>query len=226
METVVITGANRGIGLQMARRFVERGARVIGTCRDPANAGELHSVCAASGAVVSLEVTSAHSVASLIEYLNGSSVDVLINNAGVMGGKQSIDEMDYDAWLDAFQINTIAPFRLATALRPNLIQSPRPRVVTITSQMGALSRNSVGQYAYRTSKAAANKAMQVMAQELRAQEIVVCPVHPGWVRTDMGGPQADLSVEESANGLVDLISGLSMEHSGRFWTWDGREHAW
>ncbi|MCL4165957.1 UNVERIFIED_CONTAM: hypothetical protein GTU68_005780, partial [Idotea baltica] len=115
-----------------------------------------------------------------------------------MGGeRQSLDDMDYTAWAEAFAINTMAPFRVTTTLLENLRQSKNPRVITLSSQMGSLSRKSKGSHAYRSSKAAVNKVMQVMSMELEADRIVVCPVHPGWVRTDMGGSKADISVEES-----------------------------
>jgi NAD(P)-dependent dehydrogenase (short-subunit alcohol dehydrogenase family) len=134
--------------------------------------------------------------------------------------------MDYAEWLRTLEVNALAPFRLATALLPNLRLARRPRVVALSSQMGSLHRQSVGAFAYRSSKAALNKVMQVLALELSADGIVVCPVHPGWVRTDMGGASADISAPESAAGLAQLIDALTPAQSGRFWTWDGREHPW
>ena len=144
------------------------------------------------------------------------------------GDHQRLNDMDYAAWADTFEINTIAPFRVATALVPNLKQekSARPRLITISSQMGSLNRQSTGAYIYRSSKAAVNKVMQVMALELHSDGIIVCPVHPGWVRTDMGGPSADISAEESARGLTHLISGLTIDDSGKFFQWNSEEHAW
>ena len=124
------------------------------------------------------------------------------------------------------RINTIAPMEITQGLLPSLRRSQRPRVITISSQIGALELSGAGWHAYRSSKAAVNKVMQVIAQELRSDGIIVCPVHPGWVQTDMGGPTADLSVEDSASGLFDLITSMTIDHSGRFWTWDGREHPW
>jgi len=129
--------------------------------------------------------------------------------------------MDYAGWLEAFKVNTLGPYRVSTALVAHLSRSSNPRIVTLSSQMGSLSRQSTGSYGYRSSKAAVNKVMQVLALELRDKGIIVCPVHPGWVRTEMGGGEADISVEESAQGLVSLIDRLTMEHSGRFWTWSG-----
>jgi NAD(P)-dependent dehydrogenase (short-subunit alcohol dehydrogenase family) len=226
METVVITGANRGIGLGLTRRFLAAGRRVIATCRQPDASGELARL-GGGLEVCQLEVTDADSVAAFCSRLSDETVDVLVNNAGVLGGpRQGIDGMDYSAWLHAFEVNTLAPFRLAAGLRASLRRSQRPRIVTLSSQMGALSRKSTGFHAYRSSKAAVNKVMQVLALELERDGIVVCPVHPGWVRTEMGGSDADVSVDESAAGLFDLIEKLTLAHTGRFWTWEGEEHPW
>lgn len=228
METIVITGANRGIGLGLTRRFLDAGKRVIAACRTPTAARELYALAAGDRlSVQALDVCDAASVAAFADALGIESVDVLINNAGIFGGeRQDLESTDYDAWLRTLEVNTIAPFRLTTALLPQLRRSSRPRVITLSSQMGSLGRDSSGYVAYRSSKAAVNKVMQVLALELRGDGIIACPVHPGWVRTDMGGPGADISIEESTTGLVALIESMTMAHSGRFWTWDGREHPW
>ncbi|MEM7077640.1 MAG: SDR family oxidoreductase [Pseudomonadota bacterium] len=229
MDSVLITGANRGIGLELAKRYAASGARVFATCRIPQQAQALRALAAdaANVSVHALEVTDGAAVDALRAELADVSLDVLINNAGIMGGeRQGVSDMDYAAWAEAFAVNTMAPFRLLAALRGNLQRASRPRAVTLSSQMGSLARKSAGAHAYRSSKAAVNKVMQVLALELQADGIIVCPVHPGWVRTDMGGQSASISVEESAQGLIDLIDGLEMAHSGRFWTWDGTEHPW
>jgi len=228
METILITGANRGIGLELTKRLLASGNKVIATTRHPNQSAELAVLGRSTLLTISqLDVTDSDSVDRLNNELSGITIDVLINSAGIMGGDhQSINDMDYSSWKETFGVNTIAPFRIVTTFRENLQKSNNPRVITLSSQMGALSRKSTGSYSYRSSKAAANKVMQVLATELEADGIVVCPVHPGWVRTDMGGDEADISVEESAAGLVELINSLTMEHSGRFWTWEGLEHSW
>lgn len=228
METIVITGANRGIGLELTRQYLAAGDRVIATCRLPAEAVELRQLAPQGPlSILALEIADELSTEAFRQAIGGTAVDVLINNAGVLGGsQQALGDMDYAQWLHTFEVNTIAPFRITSALLENLRQSTRPRVIALSSQMGALSRKSKGSFAYRSSKAALNKVMQVLALELEALGIVVCPVHPGWVRTDMGGPGADISVQESAAGLVRLVRGLTLADTGRFWTWDGQEHAW
>jgi len=226
--TVVITGAARGIGFHLTRAFSLAGYQVIATARRISAAKALRDLASRGGIeVVELDVIDPASLAAFAAWLGRRPIDILINNAGVMGGEhQSLEDMDYDAWLHAFQVNTLAPFRVTTALLPNLGRSSGAKVITLTSQMGSLHRKSTGRYAYRSSKAAANKVMQVMALELRDRGIIACPIHPGWVRTDMGGPHASISVEESAKGVLSVIEALTLEDSGRFWTWEGSEHPW
>jgi len=227
MQTIVISGANRGIGLALTREFLQAGHHVIAGCRHPDQAADL---LASSGSleIAQLDTGDAGSVSLFCQQVGNRAVDVLVNNAGVMGGEhQGISDMDYAAWLHTFEINTLAPFRLTLALLPNLKRAERPRVATISSQMGAFGLElGTGRYAYRSSKAAVSKVMQVLAQELAADNIIVCPLHPGWVRTDMGGPGAEISAEASAAGIFKLIDTLTMAQSGRFWTWEGREHVW
>ncbi len=228
METVVITGANRGIGLQLTKQFLLTGKRVIATCRDLDKAQGLKSLQDQGELTIhSLEVTSEQSVADFCSNLQDKTIDILINNAGIIGGdKQDSEKMDYQAWADCFAVNCMAPFRLSSALKTNLLMSARPRIISISSMMASLMGEGVGSFAYRSSKAALNKTMQVLALEYSNDDIVVCPVHPGWVQTEMGGPDAELTVQQCALGLVSLINGLTLEHSGRFWQWDGQELVW
>ncbi len=228
MNTVVITGANRGIGLGLTKQFLHNHARVIATCRNPIEAKELQALSDNTKlSIYPLIVNDAQSIARFSEELDGRPIDILINNAGVIGGpRQSLQDMDYEAWSEAFEINTIAPFRLSATLLDNLHLSKQPRIINVSSQMGALSSTSTGHHAYRSSKAALNKVMQVLAIELDPQGIIVCNVHPGWVQTDMGGVNAQLTVQESAAGLCNLIDSLTMQQTGKFFSWEGEELAW
>ena len=228
METFVVTGANRGIGLELVRQLLSDNKDVIATCRNPQSAIELSELNANKKlTILQLEVTDANSVNEFYLQLSDRRIDVLINNAGEMGSEQqTLKQMDVDAWLQTFKINTIAPFQIATLLLTNLKKSDRPRIVSISSQMGSLNRSSSGSYAYRSSKAALNKVMQVMAYDLKSEGIIVCPVHPGWVKTDMGGSMADITAAQSASGLIEFIDKLNPEQSGRFWKYNGEEHAW
>lgn len=228
METVVITGANRGIGLALTQQFLQQGKQVIATCRDINHAKKLNALSHYSALrILTLEVTDESSVASFKNQLADTKVDILINNAGIMGGeKQSSEEMDHNAWLETFNVNTLAPFRLSTALKDNLMMAKKARIISISSLMASLQGEGTGSFAYRSSKAALNKVMQLLALEYKALGITVCPIHPGWVKTDMGGADADITVQQSAIGLATLINGLTLEHTGRFWQWDGKELDW
>jgi len=191
METVLITGANRGIGLELTRQYLKKQTRVLATCRSPEAARSLSELQKSNPETLRLfplEVTDEHSVKALSESIRGEAIDVLINNAGISGGEhQDIQDMDYSRWALTFAVNTIAPFRVTVALLDNLRRSRRPRVITLSSQLGSMLRPTfTGNYAYRSSKAAVNKVMQGLAVDLRPENIIVCPVHPGWVQTDMG----------------------------------------
>ncbi len=227
MATVLITGANRGIGLEMARIYAGQGDTVIACCRDPRSADALKEI--ANVHVQKVSVGDADSVAAMASDLEGTPIDVLLNNAGTGGPAyedQTVSKMDFEGWAETFNVNTMAPVRVMHALHDNLKLADNPKVVTITSQMGALDLDMTVAYAYCTSKAALNKFMKMAAIQLAEENIAVCVIHPGWVRTDMGGPKADISPEESAEGIVNVIAGLNADNSGSFWKWDGEVHAW
>ena len=227
MVTVFITGASRGIGLALVRRFLERGAQVIAACRgEPSPALAALSVSPAL-TLVELDVADEGSIASLADQVTFKPVDLLINNAGVLGPlKQDAADVDMATWLQVFAVNSIAPSLVSRALLPHLKLSSQPKILTISSEMGSFSSQSAGMLMYRSSKAAVNKAMQVLARELASDNIMVCSVHPGWVRTDMGGQGADISVEESADGIVQLAERLTIAETGRFYNWRGDALAW
>ncbi|WP_062269359.1 SDR family oxidoreductase [Endozoicomonas arenosclerae] len=228
METVFITGANRGIGLELSRQFLASGRNVIAACRDANQATELRELAPSPQLeLVDLEVTSQESLSQLAAKLDEKTIDIVINNAGVFGPfDTAVGFNDVQGWLDTFSVNTIAPMQVTSALLPNLKASDRPKVITVSSQMGSLHREEQGALAYRTSKAAVNKAMQILSMELDEHDIIVCPVHPGWVQTDMGGSEADITVAESVSGLIQVIDSLKKEDSGKFLTWKGEEHPW
>lgn len=227
MSVVVVTGASRGIGLELADQLARRGDHVVATYRDDMGRARLEALGHPTLTPHPLDVRDGASIERLTRSLNGSVVDVLINNAGIMGpDRHGIEGMDYDAWSSVLSVNVLGPFHVTTALLPSLRRSESPRVITLSSIMGCLHRKSSGHYAYRSSKAAMNKVMQLLANDLAHERIVVCPVNPGWVKTDMGGDDAPLTVGECAEGLIALIDGLTLDHSGRFWQWDGSELAW
>lgn len=222
-RTVVITGANRGLGLEFARQFVAAGAKVVGTARDPESATEL----AATGArVLPLDVTDGASVAALAEALAGTEIALLVNNAGINGGVSTKEGVDYERIARILEVNTIGPMRVTHALTPHLVAAGDASVVNISSIMGSIERTGGGGLGYRESKAALNMFTRSYAMEHRDDGMVCIAVHPGWVKTDMGGERAPLTPEESIRGLRRVIEGLSPEHSGRFFQHDGEELPW
>ena len=225
MQTYLITGANRGIGLEITRQLLGLGERVIATCRNPGKAADL-SALSGSLDVHELDVTDHEETVALSRKLDGTTIDVLINNAGYMAEQQSVDDMSFSQWMDSFAVNAVAPWRISTEFVSQVALSKHPRIVTLTSQMASLERAASDRVAYRSSKAAANMAMRTLAMEWESRGIVVCMLHPGWVRTDMGGNSASLGTEESATGLVSVIDGLSMKDNGHFLDHNGHTLPW
>ncbi|MFK7859344.1 MAG: SDR family oxidoreductase [Granulosicoccus sp.] len=225
MTTYLITGANRGIGLEMTRQVLAQGHRVIATCRSLSTANELSSLVGSLD-VYELDVTDASATLALAERLDSLVLDVLVNNAGVMAERQSVNDMDYDEWISSFVVNAIAPWRVSVAFASHLDASSSPRLITLTSQMGSMERARSDRVSYRSSKAAANMAMRTLALEWKARGVTVCMLHPGWVRTDMGGSDAAVGTIESAAGLLKVIEALTIEDTGRFLDFEGQEIPW
>lgn len=228
MKTILVTGANKGVGLEITRILANRGDKVIACCRRPDEASSLKAI---DGNVDICEVAVGDdsSVRNLALVLEGIRIDTLINNAGTMGpesNRQSAVDMDFQGWADAFNINSMGPVRMMQAFLPNLRLADSPKVMTVSSQMGALSLDMTAAHAYCASKAAINKFMRLASIDLKAEGIAIGLVHPGWVRTDMGGPKAQLSPEESAKGCIEVTDSLNIENTGGFWKWDGNTHDW
>jgi NAD(P)-dependent dehydrogenase (short-subunit alcohol dehydrogenase family) len=225
-RTVVVTGANRGLGLAFARQLTAAGASVIGTARNPDEATEL----AATGArVLQLDVTDAASVAALAAAIGDAPVDVLINNAGILQRQEEgADGPDFEIVRRTLDVNLLGPMRVTYALLPNLLASDGARVVNVSSVLGSIEKNTAGSFlGYRESKAALNMFTRSIAAEHRGAGLVCIAVHPGWVSTDMGGPDAPITPEESVRGILDLIANLGPEGSGRFFQGaDGEELPW
>ncbi|SNY91767.1 NAD(P)-dependent dehydrogenase, short-chain alcohol dehydrogenase family [Cohaesibacter sp. ES.047] len=231
MKQCVITGSNRGVGFELVRSYLSRGDwHVHACCREPEKADALRELVTGSlGRITlhSLEVTDPASVEKLANDLSDAPIDLLINNAGIMGGDhQELDNMDFEAWAEAFAVNAIAPFRVAQALLPALRRASGAKIATISSQLGALNYKSTNRYAYCSSKAAVNKTMRIMAEQLRDDEITCVLFHPGWVKTDMGGQNAELHADESAGGIARTLERLTLADTGCFFKWNGEPHVW
>ncbi len=219
MATVLVTGGNRGIGLELCRQLAARGDDVIAACR--VSSSELE----ASGAEVheSVEVTDDAAVAKLETALEGRAIDVLINCAGILT-RESLDELDFDQIRRQFEVNAIGPLRVTAALLSNLGEGAK--VAIITSRMGSVEDNtSGGRYGYRMSKAAVNMVGRSLAHDLNERGIAVILLHPGMVATEMTGRQGIAPAEAAAN-LIARIDGLNMEQSGTFWHANGDPLPW
>ena len=224
-RTVLITGANRGLGFEFARQYSAAGWRVIGTARKPATATDLKDL---GVRVLQLDVADAQSVAAMAKVLEGEAVDLLINNAG-MANRDGMDfeTMDFDAVERVLAVNTIGPMRVTRALLPNLRAGNGKQIVHITSGLGSIEENTGGgYYGYRESKAALNMFNRSLAWNYKDEGFTCVVMSPGWVRTDMGGPEANLSPEESITGMKKVIDGLTIEDTGTFQSWNGTIRAW
>ncbi|MGR9085483.1 MAG: SDR family oxidoreductase [Gammaproteobacteria bacterium] len=227
MATVLITGANRGLGLEFCKQYAADGWKVLACCRDPDAARALLDEPRVE--LLKLDVSDFARIEFLAEHLQGTAIDVLINNAGVYGDKahQGFGRLDYDAWMKTLVINTQAPVKMAEAFLPNLKRSDRKLIVSITSQMGSIADNgSGGSIVYRTSKAALNAAMKSLSIDLESEGVGVLIVHPGWVKTDMGGPNALISAATSVAGMRQIIDRFTPELSGCFLKYDGSVLPW
>lgn len=223
-STILITGASRGLGRAMAQQYAAAGWRVIACGRAVTAAPEDGIVCE------TLDVADPASIVDLARRLNGVAIDVLINNAGIRGDTGGLQTLEPDDFLDVMRINTLGPLLVTRALLPNLLSGKRKVVANISSRAGSIAEGTLddddGDYAYRCSKAALNMATVKLSQDLRADGITVLSLHPGWVKTDMGGDEAVVPVADSAAGLRGIIDSATMADSGSFRAFDGRTVSW
>ena len=230
MASVLITGANRGIGFEFARSFADDGWQVHACCRNPDRAKALKELAAGTVGVVSahkLDVTDGLRVASLARALADEPLDILINNAGVYGPRTGFGETDYDEWLPVLAANVLAPMRMAERFVEHLAAGERKLIVNISSQLGSIGNNgSGGAYIYRSSKAALNAVAKSLSVDLARRGISVIAFHPGWVQTEMGGPNAAITPAESVKGMRAVIESLGPGDSGKFFSYDGSTLPW
>ena len=228
MAVALITGANRGIGLALVKAFAGRRDKVFACIRATSDREALDGFVATAPKwveVIEMDVSDPAQIGRVRRRLEAEPVDVLINNAGIGGPeRQSATDMDFDGLEEAFRVNTMAPLRVALAFLPN-VKAAKGRIITLSSQMGATGASS-DSLAYRVSKQAVNRLMRGLATELKPQGIPVLIVHPGWVKTEMGGDGAQLTSDESAANLLKLIDKMDVSSTGRFLAWNGKELAW
>lgn len=232
MSSILVTGSNRGLGLEWVRQYAALGWRVYATCRFPDQADALQQLSAQFPDVSlhRLDVTHDEDIQALAESLQNTSLDILVNNAGVYferWGKDKLGSIDYTAWSDTYQVNVLGAIRSTEALRHCLARGNKRLVVMTTSHMGSLAEIAApNDYAYRSSKAALNAVVRGLVHELASSGIGILLVHPGWVRTRMGGNQGRYSVTESVDNMRKLVDNFRQQDSGRFYRCDGQLIPW
>ena len=232
MQRCLVTGANRGLGLEFTRQLLGRGARVLACCRDPEHAGELQSLQQSHPDALSvhaLDVADAQAIAALpaaaAKHLQ--RVDLLVNNAGVLVSGERFGNVEAEALMHSFAVNAAAPLLITQALSPLLLRGHKPRVLCVSTQLASISQASnFRTLSYAMSKAALNMAVKRLAAELGARGIVVMALHPGWAQTDMGGKDATLPVRKSVEAMLEIIERAGVEDGGTFVAYDGAALPW
>jgi len=231
MPTVLITGASRGLGRGFAEHYRAAGWQVIATARDPDAVAPLGGEGGGDFfplEIVPLDVADGQSVRALAARLEGRPIDLLLNNAGIYGPRDcALGAIDFDAWTEVLAVNALGPMRVAEALVDNVAASERKLMVFLSSIMGSIAQtDSGGGYIYRSSKACLNAAVKALSYDLKPRGIAAALFHPGWVRTDMGGPGAAIDVTTSVRGICNVIERLGIDDSGRFINYDGFDIPW
>ena len=234
--TVLVTGANRGLGLEYCRQLAASGWRVLAGTREPDRATELQSLARAwhdHVRILRLDVVDEAEVQAVVQELRGQSLDMLINNAGTFGPEgspegmryQSLTNMDYEIWRNILEVNLLAPFRLTVALAASLRLARRPVVIMLSSDLGSIANNRLGHsHAYRTSKAGLNMLTKGIANEWR--DLITVAVAPGWCKTELGGDDAEIDPADSVRAQLQTFAALTADHNGRFIDRFGAPVAW
>ncbi|CZF80962.1 C-factor [Grimontia celer] len=226
---LLITGANRGIGLALTQIYLDAGWHVDACCRQPFEATDLNALATQyeSLSIHALDVTDHAAIDALAQSLSGKQFDLILNNAGYYGPKgYGFGNTDMDEWRKVLEINTLAPLKIAEAFYPHLLAT-KGTFAAVSSKVGSMTENtSGGGYIYRSSKAALNSVVKSLSNDLSSQGIIAIALHPGWVQTEMGGPNALISADESAQGLYAVLESLEIKDSGRFLNYQGQEIPW
>ena len=230
MATILVTGANRGIGLEFVKHYLDRGEQVIGTYRDIVSSDKLIQMGEVYDSLktLTLDVSSDESLKYFSDQLGDIPIDIFINNAGVYGPRNStFNNVDEKNWIPVLRINAIAPLILTQLIIENLRRSSVKKLIYITSKMGSIDDNKGGgSYVYRSSKTTLNAVVKNISIDLAREEMLVALLHPGWVRTDMGGPDGLIDTNTSVSGMIKVIDGLEQSLSGNFFNYDGTEIPW
>lgn len=229
MSTVMIAGASRGIGLELAKQYAAEGNTVIACARDSGAAEQLEALSSSSDniSIEQMDISDPASIEAAAETIGAGAIDTVIVVAGARGGsRQSLDDLDIEEWHSSLNTNTIGPALVARAFKRNLLASGNGNFMILSSQLAASTWPMGGMYIYSTTKAGVCKVAQILALDWVQDPIIVSVMHPGWVQTDMGGPHAEITVEESASGIRNVVAGLTKEDSGNFYKWNGDIHPW
>jgi len=229
MSTVMIAGASRGIGLELAKQYAAEGNTVIACARDSGAAEQLEALASSSDniSIEQMDISDPASIEAAAETIGAGAIDTVIVVAGARGGsRQSLDDLDIEEWHSSLNTNTIGPALVARAFKRNLLASGKGNFMILSSQLAASTWPMGGMYIYSTTKAGVCKVVQILALDWAQDPIIVSVMHPGWVQTDMGGPHAEITVEESASGIRNVVAGLTKEDSGNFYKWNGDIHPW
>ena len=229
MATVMIVGATRGIGLELAKQYADAGDSVIACARDTGAADQLDALAGSTKniAVEQLDISDPASIDAAAAKIGDGAIDTVIIVAGAVGGAhQSLDDLDIEEWHRTLDTNTIGPALVARAFKPNLVASGNGNLMILSSQLGASTWPMGGMYIYSSTKAAVGKVGKILSLDWANDPVIVSVMHPGWVQTDMGGPSAEITAEESASGIRKTISGLTKADSGNFYKWNGDIHPW
>ena len=237
MKTVFITGGNRGLGLEFVKQYSQLGYSVIATCRNPDEAKELNDLKETSGTDIkihSLDVTNHQEIDSLSQSLSNTPIDIIINNAGIIGPfpifkhieKQRFKTMDYTVWEDVLRTNLFGPIKISESFLENIKHGQDKKIIFISSTVGSINEGKESAYAYATSKTALNKAISLMAENLKSEHIHVLALCPGYVKTRMNGGGANLETHESIEGMIKQINALNVSNTGIFLRYNGEKITW
>lgn len=230
-KTILVTGANRGIGLELVRQYAIAGCNVLACCRDPGSASELQKTQQTNKniSIYQLDVTNENHIKEIAKKLKNFPIDILFNNAGVAGKDNLFGSISYEDLISTFKVNTVAPVMIAQALINQINQGKNKLIVNTSSTLASIELNDGSDWAwvsYRISKSALNAATKSLANLLKPKKITVIALDPGWVQTDMGGKDADLTPEESVKGIRKVVENISLEDSGKFIRYNGQSVPW
>tara|TARA_B100000902_G_C27315509_1_gene921055 strand:- start:1078 stop:1755 length:678 start_codon:yes stop_codon:yes gene_type:complete len=225
MSNILIIGANRGLGLEFARQYSELGHHIFATTRNKSKSDQL--VAIANTTVLELDLNEDKSIDRFIDEMSSIKIDILIHNSGIFRDEQLNEDLEIDAWMNEMRINAITPIIVARKLKQNMLEGEDKKIIFISSQMGSIDDNYSGRfYFYRSSKSALNSAAKSLAIDWKDKDISVLMLHPGWVKTDMGGESAKLEIPDSIQHMIQVINDLNLETSGSFVNYEGNKLEW